>query len=593
MSEDKFPRLRLESLASKVEISSMKRLNIPIVPPRVENIGMLDRIPEVKNNPIWFVVMSPRENKGIAGPYTLPEMKNLYDHKEICDRTLCWSEGEKDWQQLMYHGVLRANMLTLPMLPPRITTYNEELNIFSPSIHLPPISSTEMIKPLPNLNASNYCYRCGNVAISHVLDVGETFPDLFKCLNPFGSTKNASEILPGFLWIGDSSSVKLQTIQSLEISLIINCTLNLVNPKPSPAQFKCRDAGIPEKPKKLLSAAEKSEIFASLEKSAAWIELERLNPEKNKRIDVEPTEIGVYNPAKRENRKLKALKQRRGMSSPVDNEKGGKTEETSISKSTPRVLLWSRLGSDRACLVAAAYLIKSYGMSVDKALEIISRQRPKMDISPQYLNLLDDWASTYGVGMMVCEDCVRLVEVVDEQQPAQLIAEGTFTMDPNEAQHSRDASLDNQYIQFERRVRGLLFPQHEESDRPLELVEKVPMGFSWHSGWSGLVDLQLEGRGLCDETLARLFEALSECHLLQQVRILRLARNKAQQRAVRALLAGLFPAGAAYSVGDYFLDDQLKIRDVNQDMNLTHLDISHNQYVVVHHHLLLLLCCGY
>lgn len=56
-----------------------------------------------------------------------------------------------------------------------------------------------------------------------------------------GSRKFSSEIIPGFLWIGNSTSARNNELNQLRATLLINCTNNLKNPKPRPPYYRCKD----------------------------------------------------------------------------------------------------------------------------------------------------------------------------------------------------------------------------------------------------------------------------------------------------------------------------------------------------------------
>ena len=98
----------------------------------------------------------------------------------------------------------------------------------------------------------------------------------------------------------------------------------------------------------------KDELLDLIERACDWIETERVDPGRGRLIDAARAEVGHYNPGKRESSKLRALK---GLSNGKGKQQG-EDAEAKASRSLPRVLLWSRLGTDRSCLVAAAYLIR-------------------------------------------------------------------------------------------------------------------------------------------------------------------------------------------------------------------------------------------
>ena len=76
----------------------------------------------------------------------------------------------------------------------------------------------------------------------------------------------------------------------------------------------------------------------------------------------------------------------------------------------PRILLWSRLGIDRPCTVAAAYIIKHYGVTVDHAVHIIKANRTNAAISAPYMEILKKWSARYTLGLLICIDCQAKVD---------------------------------------------------------------------------------------------------------------------------------------------------------------------------------------
>lgn len=73
----------------------------------------------------------------------------------------------------------------------------------------------------------------------------------------------------------------------------------------------------------------------------------------------------------------------------------------------PRLLLWSRLGIDRPCAVAAAYLVKRWGLGLDTALQHIRVTRTGMNISKPYMDALLSWEKLYAMGDSYCCDCLE------------------------------------------------------------------------------------------------------------------------------------------------------------------------------------------
>ena len=81
-------------------------------------------------------------------------------------------------------------------------------------------------------------------------------------------------------------------------------------------------------------------------------------------------------------------------------------------KKTPRILLWSRRGQDRPCFVACAYMIKQYGMSMQKAMGMVEMARAGTLICKYYKKALEEWSRRYTKGEMLCLDCLNSAKEV-------------------------------------------------------------------------------------------------------------------------------------------------------------------------------------
>lgn len=199
------PKLNFSQLADKVENSSYFVNNLkhndnadrikstkydekfPIIPARITSKELyLPQDPDEKA--MWYMVVTPREIKGIAGPFHLSDIQRMYKSTEIKNSTLFWREGEEDWQQLMYHETLRPKVIQLPVLPPRVGSYNAELAIFDPIID---ISTSELVSDAQMLNVfdiTKTCFQCGSMAVAHIPNQIGEIPDLYKCRVEIGTT---------------------------------------------------------------------------------------------------------------------------------------------------------------------------------------------------------------------------------------------------------------------------------------------------------------------------------------------------------------------------------------------------------------------
>jgi len=68
--------------------------------------------------------------------------------------------------------------------------------------------------------------------------------------------------------------------------------------------------------------------------------------------------------------------------------------------------LWFRKGYDRTAFIAAAYMIKQYGVTVAKALDVIETARPGVSISKSYMTALEEWSRRNTLGELLCVDCI-------------------------------------------------------------------------------------------------------------------------------------------------------------------------------------------
>lgn len=564
------PRVTIETLAETMETKLQKRIfddisinlnkkvasKIPTVPPR--STKSVPELPNQAEDQAWFIVLSPRETRGISGPFSVIQMKNMCKSGEVSDRTLVWKEGENDWKQLIHQPYLRSQLINFPIVPPKIVGFKKEQEIFDPltAITLPNIPNiSKKIMPIPRSDISRYCVVCGSFAVVHLPGEGEVQIDLFKGRKEVGTTESASEILPGFLWVGTGIASQHRSILALGFTLLINCTHDLNSPESQPPYFRCRDA-VMESPNVIesgLNPDKKLSILSEWEKIYDWIELERVFTAKNLQSDLPPEPY--HGPTDKFGRPLKVDKPFRR----PDPEDG--------HFFPPRVLIWSRNGTNRSCAITAAYLIKYYGITIEKALKIILVNRPEMKISPGYLELLKDWSARYTLGLLLCIDCKQMA-IEEELKTAQIASTKVKDAPYNELIQVLKDKLPNQLVEK--------LDKQKVLDPHLMLV-KIPTSFSRHSMWSGLVDLNLSDRRLADQTIALVFTLLVEVNkkALRQIRHLSLRNNLISSIAMRAWLQGCYPRKRTNPDNVNYLFDQC-VFDLAEPIELLSLDLAHN-----------------
>lgn len=526
--------------------------SMPIIPPRLTDTMTI--LPSGSGDTSWYVVLSPRETRGLSGPFSTNQLKQMYKSRDISDRTLVWREGENSWQQLIHQSLLRSQLISIPLVPPRLGNYNSELAVFDPIVEVPRQEILEQAIPIYNSTFDRTCAICGAMAVAHIPGYGEQRYDLYKGRSEVGTNENASEILPGFLWVGSAGASKPKFLLLAGITLLINCTENLKNPLAQPPHFRCREIPMKEKPTESFSEKESKQLLDNLERIYDVIENERLNPEKNVLSDAAP-------------------KYHRG---PIDEYgfpiKGADDKpfrRPGDSATTPffppRVIIWSRLGSDRAVVITVAYLIKQFGISLRKAIKIMKKNRPGTDISPAYMLILEKWSKKYTLGMLLCVDCKQVPLLKDQQ-----------------------TSGDNETVLW--KLREMLTTQlprllvTERDKRLTEDVDKFVVGIRENyfneSPWAKIIDINLSDRRLSDATVAVLFQLMGASGALKHIRSLNLSNNEISFLALKAMLHVCFPFledpdGSTYS--DFADEEQNSniVQSIARELSV--LDLSNNR----------------
>lgn len=404
------PRVNLSQLSEAVEnshyfvqsiaVPALSASKFPAIPPKLTAQNTTEPT-DPDENESWYVVLSPRETRGTTGPFSIPQLQRMYKSGEVTNTTLFWAEGELEWQQLMYQRTLKPKLLQLPIFPPKVGTYNAELAVYDPVVKGPAIETLDEAEVLPGFDITKSCFKCGSMAVAHIPNAMShaRAPDLFKGRQEGGSTEHTSEILPGFLWVGSAAAAKQRAILRLGITLVFNCTTNMKGPNSQPPAFRVRDAPMGESPKSTFTESETVEMLDLMERVYDWIEVHRVTPELAVKSD--PLRKEYRGPTDKFGLPIKTAADLRVLRRPQDG-------ETPLYE--PRVLLWSRLGTDRPCTLAAAYIIKHYHVTVDHAIHIVKANRPSASISQPHRDLLQQWSARYTLGLLICIDCQNKID---------------------------------------------------------------------------------------------------------------------------------------------------------------------------------------
>lgn len=360
--------------------------------------------------PNWYYIQSPREIHGAVGPHNIRDLKELFLKGKIHNQTLVWKGDQhesNDWQELSSHPNLYKKLIALPPIPSK-EEGNEGSLSFTNNIQMrnrfPELASkyndsikqsTSSVKftATTKCTASWSCTHCGNLAIEYNSYIGDQFPDIAGLKSIIGSVSNASEVIPGFLWIGNSATGKIKIFEQLNLSLIIICANETKPIDSNPPVYRCMKIPLVENPTYTNIPKDYNESMQQyFEYIYDLIELERTAFDRIEETYPKPEVWRGPTDEFGEPIKKKSIYD---LSSPPKK------------RPTPRVLLFSRLGTDRPCTLLAAYLIRKWGVSLDRALAMIREEKPQLKLSDFHIDQLKIWSQKHSLGAMYCLDCIK------------------------------------------------------------------------------------------------------------------------------------------------------------------------------------------
>lgn len=178
---------------------------IPMIPTR--NLQETTIVTESSGTNLarYFVILSPRETRGLTGPFTVFQLRERYVTEVINGRTLVWEYGNVIWHELRHLPLLYSEVQR-PEIPHRETPRNIrtlatlESNLLRSNEIDRDVAGNDQTILIASL--SRICIKCGAVAIACTQRRGEqSFPEFIS--NRLGSVlphQVASEVIPGFLW---------------------------------------------------------------------------------------------------------------------------------------------------------------------------------------------------------------------------------------------------------------------------------------------------------------------------------------------------------------------------------------------------------
>jgi hypothetical protein len=492
---------------SKVKSISSRNLTephkVPLIPPKPQYFDLdlpLDHDKSAK----WFIVQTPREIKGVGGPFTIDQMKNFYRQGDIDDTTLVWEENSEDnWIQLRYHNELRGKLIQFPPIPSKVSYHVDD------SAKEGGLETTSLNGKVDLLGfqPENYCSACGGIAITNLPHAGEQDPDISTLSTLVGSTELASEVLPGFLFIGNFASSKMNSLTKLKIKLSINCTSEMPNSQEIPSYCRLKTFPLHDRPKKE-HPSNMEMMLERLDHVCNWIDYERLYPDRisntkhHHQESIQKTKIAA-NKLKSHSDQPTYSQLTRSSSNyqPIQKESG------------TRILLWSKIGFDRSCFVGVAYIVRRYGVTLSRAMDIVKKARPQMELSPLYVNILEIWSGRRTLGKLLCYDCIHSSMQLHSDIP--------------KTKEEEDQML------YEPLIKLLASkPELQQIANPKHYVTKVLTGYTIASPWTGLCDLKLTAQSLGDECVLALLESLHQLSRLASLQCVDISGNKLHDQTV-------------------------------------------------------------
>jgi hypothetical protein len=182
---------------------------LPIVPPKTLKTELQEEEEEA-----WFFVQSPREQHGAVGPFMVDELRSYRRLGKLHDTTLMWTAELPNWKPLGTITTLKNKLLALPPIPKRVSA---DKKIDDPIIDIPAIlnkDECQQLSVLDKFSSSMMCCRCGSTAMTHLPETGEQRPDFKVLRQAVGNFQDASEVIPGLLWIGNASTGRSKCVQT-------------------------------------------------------------------------------------------------------------------------------------------------------------------------------------------------------------------------------------------------------------------------------------------------------------------------------------------------------------------------------------------
>jgi Ran GTPase-activating protein (RanGAP) involved in mRNA processing and transport len=225
-------------------------------------------------------------------------------------------------------------------------------------------------------------------------------------------------------------------------------------------------------------------------------------------------------------------------------------------KDTPsKVLLWSRLGLERPCFLVVGYLIKRFGMTLENSLHMVKQIRAGTELSPLYMEALQEWSNLNTIGELLCVDCIDSAKEIEKKDNEnsinqEILGENYAKYKDYTNKYEGITSLGDPQTYIQRVYLG------EEGERRNQEILLNPL--TDRSLLIKLIDLNLNSKRLGDNNIRRIFNAIRKSGIGNHLRVINLRENGIKKDAMFSIVDALA---------------QMK-GDIHHE--LMHLDLSNN-----------------
>ena len=346
----------------------------------------------------------------------------------------------------------------------------------------------------------------------------------------------------------------------------ITCTYDISNPPDKPPKFRGNSAPLPETPLPAgdpavdnnkapplpdgapTTACSIASVMNTFDRAYDFIELERIYNERAMESDVieKTTKRGATDEFGRPVKSKYDLM----------DANASKREFLFLKQRPTRVLLWCKTGTDRSCAIAAAYLIRKFGVTLKYAMTLLNSKRKGVVIQPLFMSALEQYEKKHVLGELLCVDCIAgglspetnfqnpLFESILGQMGAALMTDSSAANDGG-AESAWKKNM-RSYLTYNS---DLVHPSRFTDNTPAH-VRSQPL----------LLDLSIGGVNLRDAGLKLLVDAMISAGGAQYLRKIDLKNN------------------GITCVGCDHLDTLITGGGRNKNDNLCFLDLSHNRY---------------